>query len=372
MKLLVLVSSLGGGGAERVAVNLANAWSRAGHQVAVCPTFLDTAASTYPLDPALALARLPYNSSGRRPWQQLRRLLALRALIRAEQPDCIVSFLTNVNVAALLAARGLGVAVVVSERTHPPLVPLGTWLQRLRAFTYPGAAAVVVQTQRTADWMGRALPRCRTHVIPNPLVLPLPSQPPELRPEDHVHAGARVILGIGRLGAEKGFEDLISAFAEIRERHEDCHLVLLGEGPERAALLQQIDDAGLAACIHLPGWAGNLADWLERAEVFVLSSRFEGFPNALLEAMAHGLAVVSYDCETGPAELICHDDNGALVPPARGPAGLAAAIHRLLEDTSLRQRLGSNAMGVRDRYAMPRILAEWQRLLELATAGGAR
>jgi glycosyltransferase involved in cell wall biosynthesis len=113
----------------------------------------------------------------------------------------------------------------------------------------------------------------------------------------------------------------------------------------------------------MPGIVSDPEDWMERAAVFVLPSRFEGFPNVLVEAMAMGCAVVAADCRSGPRDVVCHEYNGLLVP-IEDVAALSRAIVSLVEDDELRARLAKNAMAVRERFAAPAILAQWERLMD--------
>ncbi len=162
---------------------------------------------------------------------------------------------------------------------------------------------------------------------------------------------------------QKGFDLLIEAFALLAADHPDWSLLILGEGPERVALQARIEHLGVAAAVQLPGHVGNLADWYRRADLFVLSSRYEGFPNVLAEAMAHGCAAVSFDCPTGPRDIVRDEVDGLLVTPSGGPPALAGALSRLMQDESLRRRMAVNAREVADRFASDRILGLWTQAL---------
>jgi glycosyltransferase involved in cell wall biosynthesis len=260
----------------------------------------------------------------------------------------------------------LKVPVVVSERIHPPAMPIGPLWPRLRRWTYPWAASVVMQTRRSGDWLATECPTARVAVIPNPCVYPLPLSEPWLDPADWVPQARRVLLAVGRLDEQKGFAELIDAFGRPAARFPDWDLVILGEGGERAALEARVEQWGLTERVALPGRVGNLADWYQRAELYVMSSLFEGFPNTLLEAMAHGLPAVSFDCETGPADIIREGIDGILVSPADGEAGLAGAMSAMMQDDDRRQRMGRAAVTVRDRFSPERVMAEWDDVLALS------
>jgi GalNAc-alpha-(1->4)-GalNAc-alpha-(1->3)-diNAcBac-PP-undecaprenol alpha-1,4-N-acetyl-D-galactosaminyltransferase len=371
-RLLFFVSSMQGGGAERVAALLCNHWAEQGHQVTLVPTFSGRGECLYPLDERVRLIYLAdqVGTTRKSPLSLLRRFLAMRALVREWGPDGVVSFLPHVNVAALLATRGLKVPVVVSERIHPPAMPIGPLWPRLRRWTYPWAASVVMQTRRSGDWLATECPTARVAVIPNPCVYPLPLSEPWLDPADWVPQARRVLLAVGRLDEQKGFAELIDAFGRPAARFPDWDLVILGEGGERAALEARVEQWGLTERVALPGRVGNLADWYQRAELYVMSSLFEGFPNTLLEAMAHGLPAVSFDCETGPADIIREGIDGILVSPADGEAGLAGAMSAMMQDDDRRQRMGRAAISVRERFSSERVMAEWDDLPGLVERGG--
>lgn len=370
-KILFLVSSMQGGGAERVAAILCNHWVDQGNEVTLMPTFSGRGECLYSLNERVRLDYLAdrVGSCSQSLYNKMRRFMVLRGVIRDISPDVIVSFLPHVNVAAVLAAYGLRVPVIVSERTFPPAMPLGRGLEKLRQFTYPRASYVVVQTQRSLTWLQDLCPKARGRVIPNPVAYPLPGGEPFREPSAVIDETRRVMLAVGRLGEEKGFDKLISAFGFLTRRYPEWDLVILGEGPERTFLEKQRNDLDLSERVHLPGRVGNMGDWYVRADFYVMSSRFEGFPNTLIEAMAYGLPAVSFDCETGPADIIREGVDGLLVPPAAGAEGLARAMEIMLRDAQTRQRMGNAAVSVRERFSPEQVMSDWDEVLWLQKAG---
>jgi glycosyltransferase involved in cell wall biosynthesis len=364
-RILFFVSSMHGGGAERVASLLCNHWASQEYDVNLVATFSGGGECVYLLDNRVRFDYLSdfVGGTSKSIFNKIRRLFALRRIIRDGHADVVVSFLTHVNVAVLLASRGLGVPVVVSERTFPPAMPLGATLERLRRLTYHWASKVVVQTQEAEEWLRAWSRKAEGRVIPNPVVFPLPSYKPAIAPIDVVNSGQRLILAVGRLGVEKGFDTLLEAFSELAEKFRSWDLVILGEGSERPALERLRARLELAERVHIPGRVGNLVDWYERSDGFVLSSQFEGFPNALLEAMAHGLPAVSFDCHAGPRDIIRHGVDGILVPRQHGVTGLVSALESLMTDELLREKLGSAARNVRERFSSDRVMAQWDRVL---------
>lgn len=354
-----------GGGAERVAALLCNQWVRQGHAVTLMPTFSGRGDCLYPLDERVKLDYLADRVNINRPLlnNKFHRFIMLRSVIREIRPDIILSFLTHVNVAAIISSLGLKVSVVVSERTYPPAMPLGFLLTLARKWLYPFAKSVVVQTEVTKSWLSGYSPRINAVVIPNPIIWPFPEVDRNTKTNFVVSDKAKIVLAVGRLGEEKGFDVLIQAFAEIASLQIEWHLVIVGEGSERKKLEQLVGQLGLDDRISLPGRTDNVSAWYQQADLFVLSSRFEGFPNALLEAMAHGVPAVSFDCQTGPSDIIQNGVNGMLVAPENGASGLAKALSSLMTDGSLREKLGQQATNVRERYAIEKIAAQWDKVL---------
>lgn len=366
-RIIFFVSSMQGGGAERVAALLCNRWAERGHDVVLVPAFSGRGACLYPLHERVQLRYLAdrVGTTRKTPWTKVRRLWAMRQLVRELRADVVLSFLTDVNVAALLATRGLGVPVVVSERSYPPAHKVGAVWSRLRCLAYPWGACVVMQTQGGLDWLARDVPRSRGAVVPNPCVFPLPENEPRVAPATVLPAQRRVLVAVGRMVEEKQFDLLLQAFAALAPRFADWDLVILGEGADRPALEAQAAAPAIAERVHLPGRVGNLGDWYARADIYVMTSKYEGFPNTLLEAMAHGLPAVSLDCATGPAEMIQHGVNGYLVPPEDGAEGMAERLAFLMSDASLRDAFGQRAAEVRHRFSSEKVGAQWDRALGL-------
>lgn len=366
-RILFFVSSMQGGGAERVAALLCNRWVARGHEVVLVPTFSGRGTCLYPLDERVKLVYLAdrVGTTSKTPWTLLRRLRAMRRMVCDMRADVVLSFLPHVNVAALVTTRGLGVPVVVGERIYPPAMPVGAVWSLLRCLAYPWAKRVVMQTSDGLDWLAREIPRASGVVIPNPCVYPLPEGASGIEPDAIVSDAQRLLLAVGRLDQQKQFDLLIRAFATLAPRFPDWHLAILGEGVERKALEAQIAEAGLRSRVHLPGYVGNLGVWYRRANLYAVSSRFEGFPNTLLEALAHGLPAVSLDCATGPAEMIEHGVNGFLVSPEEGAEKLTLRLEQLMKGERLRHDFGEQASQVRERFSFDKVGAEWDKALGL-------
>lgn len=368
-KIFFTLSSMHGGGAERVASLLCNNWASKGYEVTLVPTYSGRGQCLYELNPSVKLDYLADHVRFHKipVIGKIIRLLALRKLIKNRKPDVIIAFLTEVNIGTLLATRGLSIPVIVSERTYQPMVPLGSFLENLRKITYPWANAVVVQTQEAKQWQEKNTPKAKVHIIPNPLIFPVPNTDTAYSHSRFIQKEYLHILAVGRLSQEKGHIDLIHAMAQLIKQSPKIKLTILGEGKEREALENAIKNLDLEQHVNLLGRMGNLHDWYQVADLYVMSSHFEGFPNSLLEAMAYGIPCVSYDCPVGPRNLIKHNVNGLLVPLIEGSNGLAKAIHSLIEDSTLRERLGQNSLSVRQAFAIETISSQWEELLDTCT-----
>ncbi len=364
----MVVPSLSSGGAERVAVLLAQGFLARGHRVAfvtiygrdrdfyVLPSGVDRIALNLGRDRSNVLQKLTGN---------FRRVMALRRTVRRTQPGVAVSFMNQTNIVVLLAAAGLGVPVIATEHMDPRRDSLPAAWRWLRRKTYPRAARLVSVSSAVDNFFTWLPDECRT-VIPNPVPLRevqgQTGQPLAL-------PWSRSVIAMGRLAPEKGFDLLIRAFAELAPRFPDWGLAILGEGVERAALQSLARELAVADRVCLPGVVQQAFAALKQGELFVLSSRHEGFGNALVEAMACGLPVIATDCWSVSPEIV-RDGVDGLTVPAGNPNALAGAMGVLMGDADRRRRLGEAAAESARRFDLDSVMRRWEDLLEeLRTPG---
>jgi glycosyltransferase involved in cell wall biosynthesis len=365
-RLVIIVHSMGGGGAERVTANLANHWAGAGWEITVV-TLASVDLDFYELHPAVTRVSLDLAGDSRNAvyaaWQNFRRVSALRRALRKSRPDVALGVMTAANVILAFAACGLNVRAIGSEHVHPPEFPLNPFWEGLRTRVYGRLDGLAVLTHESAQWFETHTKARRVTVIPNASPWPLPVHEPRISPGAVCAAERRLLLAVGRLAEQKGFDWLLAAFRELAQKHPGWDLVILGEGPLRAELESQMKKAGLEGRVFLPGRVGNLGEWYEHADLYVMSSRYEGFGNTLAEGLAHGLPAISFDCDTGPRDIIRHEIDGLLVPP-EDVASLAAALDRLMGDAGLRRKFAARAVEARERFSIERIAKKWEELFD--------
>lgn len=368
MNIVLLTSTLEGGGAARVLAHMANHWAAGGHDVTLMSFEDGSDPSFYPLDPRVRVRYLALNRHSPNLLASLvnnwRRLATIRREILAAKPVAVISFIDTANVRTILALLGTGVSVIVSERVHPAYEDIGRMWRLLRRLTYPLADCLVVQTGQIADWF-RGWGLKQLTVVANP-VIPVPVR------GDAPRLPSPCLLAVGRLYPQKDYDLLLRAFAAARV--PDWTLCIAGQGPLRQKLEKLAAELGLGSRVQLLGQVQDVGGLLQQAGAYVMSSTYEGFPNALCEALAAGLPCLSTDCPSGPSEVIRDGENGLLVPVG-DEAALAEALVRLLGDAELRRRLGGRAVEVASRFALSEIMAQWERVLagsSRAAGGGAR
>jgi len=355
MRITLIIYSLANGGAERVMSTMANYWAVRGEDITLI-TINSMDSDFYPLDSRIRRVALDLKRDSSTNWESIKnnliRLARLRVAIKKSNPEVIISFLDQMNVLSLVATRGLALPVIVSEHIDPrKLPPVGIW-KSLRRWTYSWASIVVVLTTELREVLTEFVSNDRLRVIPNAAL----SMQENTDAIPQFNISSPYMVAMGRLVGQKGFDYLLEAFS--RCGHDEWSLIILGEGPERVRLEAMADQLGLGHRVHFPGKVNDPEAVLMRAELFVLSSRFEGFPMALIEAMSCGLPVVSFDCPTGPSEIIRNGHDGILVQPEDVEA-LAGAMNRLMEDKSERKRLGSHARDVTERFSIDKIMGLW-------------
>lgn len=324
--IAIFVPTLHGGGAERVMVTLANGFAEMGHRVDLV---LTKAEGPYLGEVSDQVRIVDLKRS-----RVLTSLLPLARYLRRDRPDAMLSALRHANVVAILArilARGR-MRLVISERNSLTVHDEGRFLQAAMRIAYPFSDHVIAVSKGIASQLVLQFGLKEEHVsaIPNPVDMAVISELAHERPRHPWLAPGSppLILAVGRLSPQKDFHTLLEAFASLRRRL-DLRLIILGEGELREDLELKISELDVKGSVQLVGFQPNPYGWMAACQAYVMSSRYEGFPNSLVQAMACGAPVVSTDCPTGPAEILQGGKWGRLVPIGDANAladSLAAAL----------------------------------------------
>jgi GalNAc-alpha-(1->4)-GalNAc-alpha-(1->3)-diNAcBac-PP-undecaprenol alpha-1,4-N-acetyl-D-galactosaminyltransferase len=360
MKVTLVIYAMGLGGAQRVMSILANYWATDGWEVTLITLSDSSRPSFYHLEDRVKLVQL--GIIGDSPsfgqilmtcWQRIR---VLRAAIVASQPDVVISFLNTGNVLTLIATWNLNFPVIVSEHSYPAFPDVSRGWQALMKLTYLRADLVTLLTESALTFYPRDR-GYRSIVMPNPVITPAAEiTTTQLLPSP-------TLIAIGRLHSVKGFDLAIAAFAKLQAKYPDWHLTILGEGSQWVELEELTSRLHLTNRVHFLGQVQNVNAYLHQADIFLLSSRFEGFPMALCEAMACGLPVVATDCLSGPREIITDGVDGILVAMEDVDA-LANGMDILMSDPAKRQQLARAAPQILDRFGLKRVMAMWEEAID--------
>jgi len=375
---LIVCLDLGDGGAQRVVSTLANCWSQEGRKV--CVVTLTDKEEPYQLHPSIQRIRIRNFTSQkdlRRSWGWIAAKLkhgkiieyagiykflfhqvkGLRRVVKQIDSHTVLAFAVFANIITILACLGTGKRVIISERNDPARQHLRHPWGRLRRLLYNQADVVTANSHGALLTMEAYVDKQKLAFVPNPLVRCETTAPPS--------TGCAVIpyvLTVGRLHEQKGHDVLFKAFSRLSPEFANWRLAVVGRGELKEALQSQAADLGISERVD---WYGQVRDpffYYRAAKIFVLSSRYEGMPNALLEAMSCGLPVIVSDASPGPLELVKNSETG-LVVSADDPAPLARALELLAGDDVLRQRLGEAARKCVSDYDIPKALAAWEQII---------
>lgn len=368
-KVLVFTTALGGGGAESHALRVMNHLDRSRWQPSLAVTRTGGSYERF-LAPDVRVFDVSVGRVRSTTGRLLVSVALLRRLLARERPELVLAVMDLPALAALAAVAGMADAPpVVACVQVPPLqsyqrskLGRGVVLPGIRRL-FPRAAGVISLSHGVADELARIEPRLRdlTTVIHNACVDER-NATPVLDTSGVPEVSAPVVVAAGRLQPEKGYGDLLDAFAIVRARRE-AELWILGEGPERAAIEARIVRLGLERSVRLLGFRHNPEAFMRRATVFALSSLFEGFGNVIVEALAVGTPVVATDCPYGPGEILQHERSGLLVP-TRSPEALAEALDRVLADPGLRERLSQAGKARAQDFTAEAIAAQYASELD--------
>lgn len=357
MKILLVISSLEAGGAERVLTQIATHWANdKGHDVHIVIFRPPGANSFYPLSSRVTLhtlGDLKRNGASFLSWGKsfLSSLWRFRSLVKELNPDHVISFVNIINIVILLVTLGLKESLIISERVDPRYHDITLLGNILRRILYPFANKLIVQGEYIASYFPYL--KGGIIVIPNPV--PVPNQL-------SLKKDPKKLIHVGRLTPQKGQDILLKAFAKALNSAPDWHLDLYGQGAEKESLEELTKELGLQDNVTFQGVTKNIQEKVSEASVFCFPSRFEGFPNALAEAMALGLPVVASDCG-GSLELIQHEENG-LICPVDDVDAFASALVRVMTQPDYGEKLGNQARKSMEKFSQETIFNKWDDVIQ--------
>ena len=353
MKIMFFIPRMGGGGAERVISILANEFDKLGNSVIIyTPT---DSQSYYSLRPSVRIIGENFKVSKKKGIRQI--LLAFNGIrlwnayerkIKEEKPEVVISFLTETNLIALTHLNK-NYKLIVSERNDP--TKYNKIVQVVIKKLYSKADVLVCQSHKVAKYFSSN----NTTVIQNPIDI-------SILPEIYKGNQRKVICSVGRLMHQKNFSCLIKAFSYIEKKYEDYTLEIYGEGILHNDLQNLINRLHLNNKVKLMGAHKDVLEKIKDTSLFVMSSDYEGFPNALVEAMAIGLPVICTDFDSGTAKELVRKENGLLVPVGDTHA-LAKAKNYMLENTEMRKSMSRENIKIRDKLSINVILNKWNTII---------
>lgn len=356
-KIMFFISTLQKGGAERVLVNLAEYFYHLGYHVVIVTQYI--AKEEYTISDGIVriLSEIEDHEIGKsRILNFCKRCRKLRTIWKEGKPNVILSFMGKNNIMALLTSWGMKIPVVVSVRAEPREEYKGKLLTQAALFTFRRATNIVMQTEESKSFFPMQM-RDKIVVLQNPL------HPSFIR---QVYQGERekTIVAVGRVDENKNHKMLIASFAQIAEKYPEYLLKIYGNGECKEELEKLIKNLGLEHRAYMMGAVDHVADVIEKAGVFVLTSYSEGMPNTLMEAMALGIPSIATDCPCGgPKELIQSGENGILIPVG-SKEELTRQLDFLLGDDEIRKEIGRNATKLQESHNLEVVNESWKKLLD--------
>lgn len=332
-KYVLISDSLSSGGAQRAASIFASGIAERGYEVHL--VLYERVEQEYPISPRVRLHLLPKRNGESRIRYYAHKLLSIRRLIIDLNPDIIIPFLPDQANHFFLASRFTNIPFISTVRNNPYLYPESKQMRMLGKLVALLSTGIFLQTEEQAGFFP-AYARGKTFVVPNPVSNELFHRDYQYREE------LKEISSFGRLSPQKNQRLLIQAFASVHKTYPSIRLNLYGAGEEEPRLRDLASELGIPEAVCFRGRVSNVADALLASDLFVLSSDYEGMPNALMEAMAVGLPCISTNCPTGPKDLIEHRKDGLLVE-CNDVNQLAAAITYCIENPRFCQRMGKEA-----------------------------
>lgn len=357
IKLAIIISDLGGGGAQRVLINLINGWLGQHYKITVI-TFADPEGDCFTLPDgvdriALGLARNTHSVNSAI-CANLQRIVSLRKAIKGCDSSVIISFIGVTNILTVIACFGLKKKVIISERNDPSRQFLGCPWDWLRKIIYPFADKVTANSQGAIVALEQYVDKRKLALVPNPVTIPDSIKQIDAKPP--------FFLAVGRLHPQKGYDSMLKAIKQSNIRKNGWRVVILGDGELRESLLQETESLGLSDIIEWKGHT-NPFPYYQAAKAFMMTSRYEGMPNALIEALTFGLPSIITDASSGPLELVEDGETGIVVETDNYDE-MKAAMNRIMEEPEYANSLGIKAkQRVKKKSLLPQVLKQWNQII---------
>lgn len=350
MKIAIVVTKIGRGGAQRVSVVLAGYLQRRGHQVSIL--YYD-GNGTYPLEEGIRCYQLPYSKNVF--LKHGKRIRAFMHYCKENDIELVLALFRGYDY-TWLYRKCSSSRLILSQRNDPKAEYDHHFVARWESrFFFRSADAVVFQTEEERDYFGNVI-REKSQVIPNPVMDGLP-QPYEGKRE-------KWIVNFCRLEPQKNLTLLLQAFRDVCDVTDEYRLTIFGNGSQREALTGCIKELGLESRAELVPFSATIHDKIRKAAMFVCSSDFEGISNSMLEAMALGLPCICTDCPAGGARQVIQNEVNGLLTPVGDRRALAEAMLRLIRDPEYASRLGETGRQVKELFSVEKICSQWEALID--------
>lgn len=376
----MLLHAYGMGGTIRTVVNQANAMAEAGHDVEIVSVVRRRDEPQFAIDPRVRLSTLVDQRDGivpdslaRKVWRRARGKIVPYGEFAAEYftervEGAVIDYVSSLRDGILVTTRpALNLAsarratsgVIRVAQEHMNLASYHEAVREQIVRHYGAFDTIAVLTETSRREYRKVLKSTPVVRIPNAV---------HMEERKHSDQSGKIVIAVGRLVPQKGFDMLIPAFGATAEEHPEWKLRIFGTGPSKEKLQKRIDEGGFGDRIKLMGRSNRIHEELAKSSVYVLSSRIEGLPMAMIEAMGHALPIVAFDCPTGPADVLTPGKDGLLVPPRNVPA-LTEALGRAMGDRELRLRMGAVAAETAYGYTPHVVMPLWEKLFTALSNG---
>lgn len=354
-EIIIATGTLGGGGAERVFLNIANELSKRGFRVHVLVTGTKIA-SNYHVDDSIVIDKI-LSQKKNKILKVFDKLIKFRRYLKCHNGATVISFFSDVSSYCIFSTIGLNIRNIVSERNDPYTTPKNRIKHILRDIVFGYADWCVFQTKEAREYF-RASIQKNSSIINNPMNLDLVPQVAPGRKKN------KTIIGVGRINPQKNFLLLVKSFEKIMQEFPEYDLKIYGEiGDKADDVITYIKENALENRIKLMGFSDNIYQHFLESEVYVLSSDYEGVSNTMLEALAIGIPTIATNCPIGGAAKFIQNGETGILVQVGNENEMSSALKKLLEHPELREKLSKNSVKIRNKLSVSKICDEWEKII---------